>query len=150
MTRPNPTTTVHKHALPSRRHRLTTPESSHPPHHDRQHGGASVIALGIGLCVLVFAMVAFMLAAAIEARHRAQIGADVAALAGAMRAGQGAAPACERAAQLAVANHTTILDCELSGLDLTVEVSAPLPGPLQRFGPVIGHARAGPIAPPPT
>lgn len=115
---------------------------------DPQHGGASVIALGIGLCVLVFAMVAFMLAAAIEARHRAQVGADVAALAGAIRAGQGAAPACERAAQLAVANHTTILDCELSGLDITVEVSAPLPGPLQRFGPVIGHARAGPIAAP--
>lgn len=46
--------------------------STHPAR-DRQHGGASVIALGIGLCVLLFAMVAFFLTAAIEARHRAQI-----------------------------------------------------------------------------
>lgn len=119
-----------------------------PVSRDPQHGGASVIALGIGLCVLTIAMVVFTLAAAIEARHRAQTAADAAALAGAMRATQGPAPACERAAELASANDTTIRDCELSGLDVTVAVSTPLPGPLERFGPIVRHARAGPITRP--
>lgn len=118
------------------------------PHRDPQHGGASVIALGIALCVLLFAMVAFLTAAAIEARHRAQIGADTAALAGAMRATQGTAAACERAAQLATSNHATVSDCELSGLDITVEVTVPLPEPLQRFGPITVRSRAGPLTPP--
>lgn len=122
-----------------------TTTTRRPHERDPQRGGASVIALGIGLCVLVFAMVAVLLAAAIEARHRAQIGADAAALAGAMRATQGATSACGRAAELAAANDTTIRTCELSGMDITVEVTAKLPSPLRRFGPVVGLARAGPV-----
>ncbi|HZE38602.1 MAG TPA: Rv3654c family TadE-like protein, partial [Stackebrandtia sp.] len=112
---------------------------------ERERGSASVLVLGVGLCLLLVAGVFVTVATAVELRHRAQIGADAAALAGAMRVVEGPEVACARARQLAVANHTAIIACELSGADLTVTVGVAPPRALAAFGPVTAIARAGPV-----
>lgn len=103
--------------------------------------------LGLGTAMLLFAAAGAVLGAAVEARHRAQVGADTSALAGAMRAVEGEPAACDRAGELAEANGVAMIDCELSGLDVTVEVAAPVPEALAMFGPARGSARAGPAGP---
>ncbi|MGH8791024.1 MAG: Rv3654c family TadE-like protein [Stackebrandtia sp.] len=111
----------------------------------RERGSASILMLGIGMAALLFAAGGVLLGAAVEARHRAQVGADAAALAGAMRAVEGETVACERAAELAEANETRLLECELSGMDVVVEAAAPTAAAPAGFGPATATARAGPV-----
>ena len=123
---------------------MTVRPAGSRPTADRTRGSASILLLGIGLCLILVAAAISGGLLAVEARHRAQIGADAAALAGAMRAVEGRDVACARATELARVNGTTLTACRLSGLDLTVRVSAPVPDVLSRWGCALAAARAGP------
>lgn len=96
------------------------------------------------LCT-VFAVV-LALGQVVAARHRAGGAADLAALAAADRALEGAAPACESAEQVAGAQGAEVVRCAVLGevADVTARV---------RFGPYTPEirSRAGPAAdaPPP-
>jgi secretion/DNA translocation related TadE-like protein len=92
--------------------------------------------------------------AARVARHRAQVAADLGALAAAARAIDGPEVACARAARIVTANRGRMTSCVLEGLEVIVRVDVavrPLPGHARmasaaaRAGPVqeIGAATAG-------
>lgn len=113
---------------------------------DRQRGSASVLVVAIGTCLVLFGVTVSALGTAIETRHRAQVGADTAALAAAMRSIEGSQVACKRAEQLAKQNGTTLTKCVLSDRNVSIKVTAELPRILSRFGPVQAVAAAGPVA----
>ncbi|AKS31022.1 Rv3654c family TadE-like protein [Mycolicibacterium goodii] len=85
------------------------------------------------------------LGAAVVARHRAQAGADLAALAGADVVAEGPAAACERAVQVARRMRGGVTSCRVEDLDviLTVEVAVGLGR--WDVGPARASARAGPV-----
>lgn len=76
----------------------------------REQGSASVIVLGIGLCVLAIAMGLCAVGAAVALRHKAQAAGDLAALAGAGRIGIAGEP-CEAARDMAVRNGAELMSC---------------------------------------
>ncbi len=83
------------------------------------------------------------------ARHRAQAAADLGALAGAIRAGEGAPNACARAAEIVTANGGRLVACSLDGLDLTVSadvIVSPVRGITRTAH---ASARAGSLRAPP-
>ena len=92
-----------------------------------------VIGLGVGA-----------VGAAVVARHRAQSGADLAALAaaGAVPVGAGA---CERAGALAAATRMRLGDCRVDGLDAVVTVVVPVRFGRWDLGSARAAARAGPV-----
>ncbi|KND33949.1 Rv3654c family TadE-like protein [Streptomyces acidiscabies] len=104
----------------------------------RDRGSASVwgVVVVAVLCVVFGAVLA--LGQAVVVRHRAAGGADLAALAGAGRALEGAEVACERARGVARAQGGRVVRCSVAGgvVDLTVVVGA---GPFEAEG----RARAG-------
>lgn len=122
----------------SRRRRLRTRSGT-----DR--GSASLWLLALGLALFAASGAGAAVGAAQVASQRAQIAADLGALAGAARAVEGAEAACARAAELAARNDGQITGCVLEGftLQITVEVAATgLPG-WERSAKA--SARAGPI-----
>jgi len=97
----------------------------------------SVLLLGLTALVV-------QLGAASLARQRAEVGADLAALAGAASVLRGPDLACARAVVVAQANGVRLDDCRLRGLDVLVVVTAAVSaGPLG--GQASGRARAGPV-----
>jgi secretion/DNA translocation related TadE-like protein len=121
-----------------------TPRGGRP----KDRGAASIFVLAIGL-VLVAAGVAGAAVGAVRVgRHQARTAADLGALAGAARAVEGPAAACERARELAFANQARLLSCRLDGLEIVIAVQVtvtPLPG-LTRYASAA--ARAGPVSSP--
>ena len=112
-------------------------------------GSATVWVLATGI-VLVLAAVAFAMAgAATVARHRAQAAADLAALAGALLAGDGEEAACQRAADVSARNGARLADCRLEGFDVVVAVEV-APARIVGIGVARGAARAGPVEDPST
>lgn len=111
---------------------------------DGERGSASLWLLGVGLAVLTFAGAVAGAGGALVAKHRAQTAADLGALAGAMRAGEGAAVACDRAGRLVAANGGRLVECRLDGIDVVVGVETDAAGPGRAAGPVRAWARAGP------
>ncbi len=99
--------------------------------------------------VAVIGVAAVLVGAAVVARHRATAAADLAALAGAVRAVEGA-DACGAAARLAVANAAELTACTASP-EAVVDVSVTVPVRLGRLGgfTATARARAGPVAPGP-
>jgi secretion/DNA translocation related TadE-like protein len=79
-----------------------------------------------------------------QTRHRAVAAADLAALAAAGDAPDGESAACARARWVTDHMRVHLTGCRLSGWDALVEVSATLPGALDRFGDATAHSRAGP------
>ncbi|WP_406813806.1 Rv3654c family TadE-like protein [Mycobacterium sp. M23085] len=81
------------------------------------------------------------LGSAVVARHRAQAGADLAALAGAARLASGADAACARAAGVARRMRVDDIGCAVDGLDVvvTARVSVAFGGAAR------AAARAGPV-----
>ena len=69
---------------------------------------------------------ALVLAGVVRASHQARLGADLAAVAGALRLRDGASSpaACSEAARIASANRTSLQACSVSGSDVTVVVAA--------------------------
>lgn len=108
----------------------------------RDRGSASVWWLAVGLALLGAGLAGAAVGAAHVARHQAQSAADLAALAGAARAGEGTAAACARAAEIVAANQARLTDCQLDGLDITVTVEMTPAGVVS--GVAIATARAGP------
>jgi secretion/DNA translocation related TadE-like protein len=81
---------------------------------------------------------------AVVARHRAQAGADLAALAAATDIASGREAACKQAGVVARAMDTTMADCTVDGLEVVVHVEAALSLGAWRTGPAHAAARAGP------
>ncbi|MCM2577699.1 Rv3654c family TadE-like protein [Streptomyces meridianus] len=106
-------------------------------HGDRGSATVWTAALAAGLCV-VFAAVLGM-GQAVLSRHRAGGAADLAALAAADHAVQGAAVACREAGRVARAQAVRLVECTVSGeiADVTAEAT---------WGPYAAQvrARAGP------
>lgn len=82
------------------------------------------------------------------ARHRGDAAADLAALAGAARAAEGAADACGRAREVARRSGARMARCRVRGeivdVEVTVALRVPLGGGAVR---VRSRARAGPVGP---
>jgi secretion/DNA translocation related TadE-like protein len=111
-------------------------------------GSASLWLLGVGLAVLTFGGAVAAAGSVLVAKHRAQTAADLGALAGAVRAGEGVAAACDRAGQLIVANGARLVECRLDGLDVVIGAEVD-PASLGRVGgPGGGGGRAGPLRAP--
>lgn len=91
----------------------------------------------------------FWLGAAAVVRHRAESAADLAALAAAGDVRLGAEAACARARWVADGMKVGLSGCRVEQWDAFVEVQAPLPGVLARFGSTGARARAGPVDRPP-
>lgn len=109
---------------------------------NRERGAASLWALAVGLVLVLFAGALSAVGTAVAARHRAQTAADLAALAGAARALEGASVACGRAGEYAALNGAGLAACRLDGFDLIITVTV-----ATRTGPAYASARAGPITP---
>nr|WP_097880618.1 Rv3654c family TadE-like protein [Streptomyces sp. st140] len=108
---------------------------------DRGLATVWVAVTAAGLCT-VFAVV-LALGQAVAARHRAGGAADLAALAAADRALEGAEAACESARRVALAQDAAVVRCAVQGevADVTARAG---------FGPYLPtvRARAGPPAGP--
>lgn len=86
-------------------------------------GSASLVTLGVGLAVVIFAAGLSLAGAATVGRHEAQRAADLSALAGARFAIDGPVPACRRAESVAQVNGAAVTACRIDGLDLIVTVT---------------------------
>jgi secretion/DNA translocation related TadE-like protein len=113
----------------------------------RDDRGVATVYACLGVVVLlVLVGFAARLGAAVLARQRAEIGADLAALAGAARVLQGPDLACAAAVRVAVANAVAMESCVVRGTDVLVTVEAAAgTGPLAAVA--AGRARAGPVLP---
>jgi secretion/DNA translocation related TadE-like protein len=113
----------------------------------RDDRGVATVYACLGVVVLlVLVGFAARLGAAVLARQRAEIGADLAALAGAARVLQGPDLACAAAVRVAVANAVAMESCLVRGTDVLVTVEAAAgTGPLAAVA--AGRARAGPVLP---
>jgi secretion/DNA translocation related TadE-like protein len=130
---------------PCRLGRLLTVLCPRPQQPRRDRGAATIFVTAIGLVLVLMGVAGAAVGAARVGRHRAQVAADLGALAGAARAVEGTGPACDRAARFVAVNGGRATSCEVSGLELVVRadtVVSPLPG-LTRHA--TATARAGPV-----
>jgi secretion/DNA translocation related TadE-like protein len=104
-----------------------------------ERGSAAVSGVVAMLLLITVTVAGAQVGAAVVARHRVTGAADLAALAAAARLTDGDGIACEQAKRVAEANRSTLDDCEISGWEVVVRLSAITP-----FGPVNARARAGP------
>jgi secretion/DNA translocation related TadE-like protein len=112
------------------------------PPHDQ---GVATVWAAAGVAVIMAALlVGVHLGAAVIARHRAEAAADLAALAAAGIAVEGAGPACRKAAEIAAAMDGTVTTCRLVAWDALVEVQVPIAVALPGTSHAAGRARAGP------
>jgi secretion/DNA translocation related TadE-like protein len=112
-----------------------------------ERGSATLVAVAMMSVLLAIALGGSLVGSAVIARHRAQAGADFAALAGASRIGSGPQSACAWASSVATANRSRMVDCTIDELDVVVTVEVAVP--LGRLGtrPARAAARAGPGSP---
>lgn len=119
-------------------------------HGHAERGSATVLAAALTMVVLAAAGSAAAWVGAVDARHRARVAADLAALAGAGALAQGG-DGCGQAAALAAANGATARGCIVNGeaLEVVVGLDARIPL-LGRDLPVTAtaRARAGPAPAP--
>ncbi|MEV7644497.1 Rv3654c family TadE-like protein [Streptomyces rubiginosohelvolus] len=117
---------------------------------DRGVATVWVAVTAAGLCT-VFAVV-LALGQAVAARHRAGGAADLAALAAADRALEGAEAACEAARRVALAQDAAVVRCAVQGeiADVTARAGfGPyLPTVRARAGPSTGPSAGAPTDPP--
>lgn len=108
-------------------------------------GAATVLAaiLIAGLVSLTLAGV--QIGGAIVARHRAQAGADMAALAAAMWLPQGEDSACRQAAAVSRAMGAALSGCDVDELDVVVAVDVDVATGRLLGGRAHAAARAGPL-----
>ena len=108
----------------------------------REDGGsATLIATALMVVLLTTTVGVLVLGSVVVARHRAQSGADLAALAGAASVPAGRQSVCAAAQSVAESNRVTVVECTQDGLDVAISVTAAtvLPGRSAR-----AEARAGP------
>jgi secretion/DNA translocation related TadE-like protein len=109
---------------------------------ERDRGAASIFVLAVGLFLVAAGVAGAMVVTARLARHTARNAADLAALAAAGRAIEGAGPACAAAARYAEANGAHLTSCEVTGLEVTVRTEAPV---RSLSVTATAAARAGPV-----
>lgn len=109
----------------------------------RQHGSATVLALGWLSAVMIVLSVLLVSTAVLATAHRADNAADLAALSGAVHASEGEAAACTAALRVTQRMAGTLESCTLDGLVLTVVVRASFPGEAGRWN-WRSEATAGP------
>jgi secretion/DNA translocation related TadE-like protein len=109
-----------------------------------ERGSATVMGVAAVLVVLVVFVGAVHFGAVVVTRHRVAAAADLAALAAAAHAVDGTDQACATARRVTDRMVVRLSACELDGWDAIVQVEAPPPGPLDRFGTARATARAGP------
>jgi secretion/DNA translocation related TadE-like protein len=112
---------------------------------DRDRGAATIVVLAIGLVLVAAGGAGAAVGAARVGRHRAQVAADLGALAGAARAIEGPDIACAEAARFIAANAGRMASCEVEGLEIVVQADVDvtgLPGPARTAS---AAARAGPV-----
>src|SRR3954451_5984687 len=126
-------------ARAGRRYGMTSPGAS------GERGSATVWMLAVSGVLAVLGVAAVLTGVAVVARHRATAAADLAALAGAVRAVQ-SVDACGIAARLARANDAELTGCEVRD-GAVVEVAVAVPVRLGRLGvfSATARARAGPV-----
>lgn len=108
-------------------------------------GGASVWVLAAGLLTVSVAMTSAAAGAAVLIRHRAEVAADLGALAGATHILAGPESACDAAQEIVVANGAALTHCEVNGLDVVVTVAVRPSGMAAVAGVATARARAGPV-----
>ncbi|MCW2777554.1 MAG: putative rane protein [Frankiales bacterium] len=110
----------------------------------REDGGyATVLVLSLVAVLLAVAGVLVSLGLVVTTRHRAGAAADLAALAAAERALEGAGAACAAADRVVLAAGGRLVTCRLDGSDASVGVELLPPGRLAVLGPARATARAG-------
>lgn len=109
----------------------------------RDRGAASVLVIGVISALLLLTAAALALASAVTASHQARLGADLAAVAGAMRLQEGTSPAsaCDVAAATARNNRARLAKCVVAGENVSVTVEV---DPARWPAPAVARARAGP------
>jgi secretion/DNA translocation related TadE-like protein len=112
-----------------------------------EQGFVAVATAGLILVLVCVAALLASLGAVAVARHRAASAADLAALAGAQHALEGAGPSCDAARQVAEAQGARLATCELHGAEVVVEVSVRPAGRIGQLGLATARARAGPVTP---
>jgi secretion/DNA translocation related TadE-like protein len=108
-------------------------------------GSATVWAVGGIAALFLVAAVVLATGSVVQTRHRVAGAADLASLAAASHAPEGTTAACGRAQWVAARMGARVTSCRLSGWNVLVEVSAPLPGELARFGTATARSMAGPV-----
>lgn len=106
---------------------------------------ATILACFGAMVLIAVTLIALQIGAAALARNRAEIAADMGALAGAAVVLDGPTAACQAAAQVVGANGATLDSCTVDGVDVLVTAGA-----LLQFGPLTrratARARAGLLA----
>jgi secretion/DNA translocation related TadE-like protein len=89
-------------------------------------GSASVVMVAVIGVVVATTAGALVLAGVVRASHQARLGADLGAVAGAVRLRDGASASvsCAEAGRIASANGTSLQACSVSGSEVTVVVAA--------------------------
>lgn len=111
----------------------------------RDEGSATVLVVAVCLVALLLGAAVSGVGAAVVARHRAQVAADLGALAGAdVTLGRAGGQACARAGAVVRAAGARLTDCWVAGTDVLVRTSAPAAaGWAGVIGPAVASARAG-------
>ncbi|QTH60076.1 flp pilus-assembly TadE/G-like family protein [Corynebacterium hindlerae] len=103
---------------------------------DNDDGSLTIGAAGTIAALLALALIAAAAVRTVSNTHRAQVSAELSAVAGAMALATSSVPPCEKARDTAQRNGATITDCTINDAD--VLVTADISG--QR-----ATARAGPL-----
>ena len=121
-----------------------TPASGVRRRSSDEHGSATVVMLGVILVVLTLTVCGLLLVSAVLASHRSRAAADLAALAAAGALMQGEPPpvACQRAEQVAAANHGLMQQCAAVGTEARISVA--VPAGVRGLGVAMARSRAGP------
>ena len=99
-----------------------------------ERGSATVWVLALSTVLATIGLAVVLVGAAVVARHRATAAADLAALAGAVRAVRGDPGACDTAAEVATANSAERQSCS-QGVGLAGGLVAPAPAARHRRPP---------------
>ncbi|WP_084510856.1 Rv3654c family TadE-like protein [Nocardia lijiangensis] len=110
-----------------------------------ERGGATVFACVALVGLIAAALVIGQVGTAVVARHRAQAGADLAALAAAGALDGGAEAGCEAGEEVVRRMGMRISECRVDGWDATVTVARNIPMGLFGTRTVHAVARAGPV-----
>ncbi|KAA0104125.1 Rv3654c family TadE-like protein [Mycolicibacterium sp. P1-5] len=108
-----------------------------------EHGVATVLAAVLIATLVAITLAGVQVGSAVVARHRAQAGADMAALAAAMWLPSGAETACRQAAAVSRAMGAAMSGCNVEELDIVVRVDVATGRLLG--GQAHAAARAGPV-----
>lgn len=113
----------------------------------RDRGSAAVWLAAFAALIGLATTVGVVHGGGVLARHRAETAADLAALAAAVQASEGASSACAAAGDIAARNGGAVTRCVLSDGEVDIEVATPFAlGGLGSWT-AVARARAGPVDP---